>query len=73
MNKINSQDISEQEFQRYNELACKNYQKPSPQYPATPTNFDTLVYVATIFKQKPKTSFNHSEASPFRTVTPGKK
>ncbi len=68
MYKKNSQDISRQDFQQPNKnLACY-YQHPSPQYPAKATKFDTLVYVATIFNQKPKTSFNHSEASPFRTV-----
>jgi hypothetical protein len=73
MYKKNSQDISEQGFQRHNELVCKNYQQPSPQYSAKPTKFDTLVYVATTFNQKPKTNFNHSESSPFRMFGPNKK
>ncbi len=74
MYKKNSQDIHEQDFQQHNELVCKNYQRPSPQYSAMPTKFDTLVYVgATTFNQKPNNNFNHSESSPFRVVAPGKK
>ncbi len=72
MYKKNPLDISEQDFQRHNKLLCKNY-RPSPQYPAKPTKFDILVYVATIFNQEPRTDFNHSESSPFRMVSPGKK
>ena len=70
--KKNSQ-ISEQDFQRHNELACKEYQQPSPQYSAKPTKFDTLVYVATIFKQEPQTRFSHSDTSPFRPIGSSKK
>lgn len=72
MNKKDSQDVSKKDFQRHNELACKNYHQPSPKC-SKPTKFDTLVYVATTFDQKPKTCFNHSDASPFQPVVPGKK
>lgn len=73
MYKKKPKNISGPVFQQHNGRVCKNYQQPSPQYSAKPTEFDILVYVATIFNQKPKTNFNHSESGPFRLVVPGKK
>jgi hypothetical protein len=73
MYKKNAQDISEQDFQRHNKLACKSYQQPSPKHPTKPNEFDKLVYVAAVFSKLPKGTFNHGDASPFESITPRKK
>ncbi len=73
MYKKNSQNISEQDFQRHNKVAGKYYQQPSPKYSPKPNEFDKLVYVATVFNQKRKDNFNHSDESPFQSVVSRKK
>lgn len=76
MFKKKSRNTSEQVSQQPNELVCKNYQKPLPQYPPRPTELEILVYVAGTINQKNQkqnNNFNHSESSPFRVVAPGKK
>ena len=76
--KKNSQNISEQDFQQHNKAACQYYERPSPKYPPKPTKFEKLAYVVSTtffddFNQKPENNFNHSDASPFQSVTPRKK
>lgn len=70
--KKNSQDISEQDFQRHNKV-CEYYQQPIPKYPKPNNELDKLAYVATVFSRAPKNHFKHSDRSPFQSVRPGKK
>lgn len=73
MYKKNYQDISEQDFQRHNKNVACYYLQPSAKYPTKLNEFEKLVYVGTVFSQKPKNNFNHDDTSPFQPVIPSKK
>lgn len=71
----NSLGLVEKNFKPYNSLWRRKLIKPSFIYPPRLSQFDILIYIATIIENqnKPQTAengnyLNHLETSPFRPV-----